>query len=297
MSDAIGRGIVVHGGAGSPPSMSDGCRRAAEEGLGVLGAGPLEAVIAAVVSMEDDGRFNAGSGSVLRLDGRTVEMDAAVMDSDGVLGAVAAIRSVKNPVLVARRVAETPHVLLAGPGATAFARAQGFGEHAAVSDRVRARHDAAMRALREGRRPAGWESFDIAAAWNFEVDYAEAMAAHDTVGAVAVTEDGSCAVAGSTGGSTPMLLGRVGDTPLPGAGFYAGRHGAVAATGDGEAIIRGMLAFEVYRRMADGLDPQAAIEAGLAALPEGVLCGLIAISPRGYGVASRAPMASHAAVD
>ena len=297
MSDAIGRGIVVHGGAGSPPSMSDGCRQAAEEALGVLGAGPLEAVIAAVVSMEDDGRFNAGSGSVLRLDGRTVEMDAAVMDSDGVLGAVAAIRSVKNPVLVARRVAETPHVLLAGPGGTAFARAQGFGEHAAVSDRVRARHDAAMRALREGRPPAGWESFDIAAAWNFEADCPEAMAAHDTVGAVAVTEDGRCAVAGSTGGSTPMLLGRVGDTPLPGAGFYAGRHGAVAATGDGEQIIRAMLAFEVYRRMADGLDPQSASDAGLAAVPEGVLCGLIAISPRGYGVASSAPMASYAAVD
>ena len=297
MSDAIGRGIVVHGGAGSPPALSDGCRQAAEQGLRVLGDGPLEAVIAAVVSMEDDGRFNAGSGSVLRLDGRTVEMDAAVMDSDGALGAVAAIRSVKNPILVARRVAETPHVLLAGPGATAFARTQGFGEHTAVSDRVRARHDAAVQALREGRRPGGWESFDIAAGWNFETDYDDAMAAHDTVGAVAITEDGRCAVAGSTGGSTPMLLGRVGDTPLPGAGCYAGPHGAVVATGIGEEIIRAMLAFEVYRRMADGMEPQVACDAGLAAFPEGVLCGLIAISPKGYGVASSAPMASHVAVD
>ncbi len=277
--------------------MADGCRRAAEEGLRALSAGPLEAAIAAVVSMEDDGRFNAGSGSVLRLDGRTVEMDAAVMDSEGVLGAVAAVRAVKNPVLVARCVADTRHVLLSGEGATAFARTRGFDEYLAVSDRARARHDASVRALREGSPPPGWESFDVAGSWNFGTDYGEAMAAHDTVGAVAVTEDGRCAVAGSTGGSTPMLLGRVGDTPLLGAGFYAGPHGAVAATGIGEEIIRAMLAFEVYQRMGGGMKPQAACEAGLAGFPEGVSCGLIAINSTGYGVASNTPMASHVAVD
>lgn len=114
--------IVVHGGAGGKPEYKDGCKRAARraaEELGISGDA-LEAAIAAVTVLEDDGRFNAGRGSVLCLDGETVEMDASVMDTRGRLGAVACVRGIENPVLLARAVADTPHWFLAGDGADRF---------------------------------------------------------------------------------------------------------------------------------------------------------------------------------
>src|SRR5687767_14358316 len=122
---------IAHGGVGSGPELSDGPRAAVDAALAVLEAGgdPLDAAVAGVVVMEDDPRFNAGTGSKVRLDGKTVQMDAAVMDSGGRFGAVAVIEDVKNPVLVARAVAETPHRLIAGDGAQRFARALGHGPH------------------------------------------------------------------------------------------------------------------------------------------------------------------------
>src|SRR5204863_9005046 len=101
---------------------------AAEAARAVLAAGgeALAAALAATVVLEDDPRFNAGTGSNLRLDGRLIEMDASVMASDGRFGAVACVQRVKNPILVAARVMETPHLLLVGEGATAFARRTGF---------------------------------------------------------------------------------------------------------------------------------------------------------------------------
>jgi len=106
MSVTQGHAIVVHGGAGSPRAYDDGCARAARRAVEELAmsADALEAAIAAVASMEDDGRFNAGSGSVLCLDGATVEMDASIMDMRGGLGAVACVQGVRNPVLLARTV-------------------------------------------------------------------------------------------------------------------------------------------------------------------------------------------------
>ena len=295
------RGIVVHGGAGAPPALADGCEAAARAALEKLAAGAtaLDAAIAAVVGMEDDGRFNAGSGSILRLDGKSIQMDASVMDSAGTLGAVACITGVKNPVLVARRVAETPHLLLASEGATAFARRCGFPEHHHVSERARARHAATVKALRErdpGNVPPGWADFDLEGHWNLDVPYREVFTPGDTVGAVALSEDGVFAVAGSTGGSSPMLRGRVGDTPLIGCGFYAGEMGAVAATGAGEEIIRRMLAREVYEALAAGKEPQHACEATLLSFPAELSVGVIAIGRHGYGVASNVPMASHSMV-
>src|SRR5262245_13173709 len=124
----IGHGILVHGGVGSPAAWKDGCEKAAARALARLGSGAdaLDAAVEAATMLEDDGRYNAGSGSSLRLDGSTIEMDASVMDSRGGIGCVAAIRRVKNPVLVAREVMKSPHMLLCGEGAVGFARACGF---------------------------------------------------------------------------------------------------------------------------------------------------------------------------
>lgn len=120
--------ILTHGGAASPNANSDGCVKANEVARAVLESGgdALAAALAATVVLEDDPRFNAGTGSNLRLDGRVIEMDASIMTSDGRFGSVAAIQRVKNPILVAAKVRDTPHLTLVGEGATAFARRLGF---------------------------------------------------------------------------------------------------------------------------------------------------------------------------
>jgi len=274
--------IVVHGGAGAGEELSDGCRRAAGIAADVLGRGEdaLAAAIAAVVAMEDDERFNAGTGSALGLDGQTIEMDAALMDSRGQLAGVAALRSVKNPILVARDVAQTPHVLLAGEGAQRFARMMGHGACDVVSDKARRAHADLMREMGTCAQPmAGVDNIEFARFWNYDgTPPFKAPRGCDTVGAVVRDADGHFAVAGSTGGSAPSLLGRVGDTPLVGSGFYAGPDGAVAATGIGEYIIRNMLAFRVYQWIADGMDLHEALKRGVALLPPAAATGLIAVS-------------------
>ena len=119
--------IVTHGGVGCPPENKDGTDKAAKVGFDIMkkGGNALDAVEAAIIILEDDERFNAGTGSFMRLNG-SIEMDAILMDSEGNCGAVAAIKDVKNPISVARKVMETPHVLLAGEGAIEFARKMGF---------------------------------------------------------------------------------------------------------------------------------------------------------------------------
>lgn len=291
--------IVVHGGAGAPTSLNDGCEAAAAAAAVRLrdGAGALDAAVEAVVVMENDGRFNAGSGAVLRVDGETLEFDAGVMDSAGRLGAVAAVRHVRNPVLVARRVADTPHILLAGEGATAFAKAVGLEAELMPSERARERHGRLVEHLASGGTEGGWSAEGLADAWNLPAPYDRifsrggAPGPCDTVGAVVRGPDGAFAVAGSTGGSVPMLLGRVGDTPLVGSGFYAGEHGAVACTGIGEEIARRVLAREVYDLLRTGMTPQAACEAGVGLLPAEVSVGVIAVGVDGAGAASNREMA------
>src|SRR5262245_41036419 len=130
--------ILTHGGAASPPTNSDGCAEAASRARAVLeqGGDALAAAVEATRALEDDARFNAGTGSNLRRDGRTIEMDAAVMTSEGRFGAVGCIQAVKNPILVALRVMETPHLFLVGDGATAFARRLGFAEYDPTTPRA-----------------------------------------------------------------------------------------------------------------------------------------------------------------
>jgi L-asparaginase / beta-aspartyl-peptidase len=254
--------LVVHGGAGNSKQNEDGCVAAASAGFRLLtdGSDALTCAVHAVVALEDDERFNAGAGSIRRTDNCTIEADAAVMDTRGHLGAVACLRHIKNPVLVARRVAESDHWLLAGEGALQFARSYGAGEA------------------------------DLFAS---SPEPEAAAVACDTVGAVALDSEGHFAVACSTGGSAPALPGRVGDTPIVGSGFYAGPAGAVAATGVGEHIVARMLARAVYESLRNGVPVQEALDWGVAQIPGSLEVGLIAVTHSGAAIASNRPMPAH----
>jgi L-asparaginase/beta-aspartyl-peptidase (threonine type) len=290
--------VVVHGGAGGSKEDEDGCRAAAAAGMRRFDAGEdaLSAVVAAVVVLEDDGRFNAGSGAVLCLDGSTVEMDASIMDTRGNLGAVACIQRVKNPVLVARAVAGTAHWLLAGEGAERYARSAGFPEQLVIGAKARHKHETMLAQL-AGEEPAmpGVENSRFARDWNYAQPFPQAaqpkgQGACDTVGAVARDAEGHYAVACSTGGSAPSLLGRVGDTPIIGSGFYAGPEGAVAATGIGEYIVRHLLAHTVYQWIAAGTPIEEALQRGVGLFSSDVDVGLIAVSRHGAASFSNRPM-------
>jgi beta-aspartyl-peptidase (threonine type) len=257
--------IVVHGGAGENPldgraARHAGVERAADAGAAVLarGGSALEAVVAAVVVLEDDPHFNAGLGSVLTEEG-TVEMDASVMDgADLRAGAVAALRRVANPVRAALAVLEEGReALLVGEPALVLARRHGLrivDEDALVMAEARER-------WRRRRAPDG-----------------------NTVGAVAVDAAGHVAAATSTGGVAGKRSGRVGDSAVVGAGTCADdRTGAVSATGPGEAIIRLGLARVALAHVADGMTPQDAAARALAELGArtGATAGLIVVTPAG----------------
>ena len=232
--------LIVHGGAkqmqpGEEQANRSGVLRAAEEGRKILAEGgtALDAVESAIRVMEDLPVFNAGRGSALNEAGE-IEMCAGLMDGRDIsVGAVAAIRGVRNPISVARRLLPEKEILLAGEGAARFAREQGL--------------EAASDAELKGERPL--------------------EAAHDTVGAVARDSGGNIAAGTSTGGLTGARVGRVGDSPLPGAGLYADNHvGGVSISGDGESIARLALASQVMGSIAE-LGPERAIRKALERLP------------------------------
>jgi beta-aspartyl-peptidase (threonine type) len=237
--------IIVHGGAGADPAdgpreLREGVRAAVEAGWRILSDGGhgLDAVEAAVRVLEDHPRFNAGRGSVLTSDGR-VEMDASIMNGDRLdAGAVAAVRRLRNPIALARRVLDDGrHVLLVGEGAQAFAHTSGLAEcdeADLVTERQRRRWDAG-RAVAAGGDLKG------------------------TVGAVALDRHGTAAAATSTGGLWGKHPGRVGDSALIGCGTYADSTlGAVSCTGDGEAIIRTVLGRRTLDFLKDARDPDYA---------------------------------------
>src|SRR5438552_3963950 len=227
-----GPAVAVHGGAGTRPDADpapylEGTRRAAEAGLRVLlqGGSALDAAQAAAVVLEDDPSFNAGTGACLTAAG-DVELDASCMDGSTLrAGAVACVKTMKNPILAARRVCDdTPHVLLCGPGAEAFARECGIPEYPnelLVTPRQRAR----------------WQELH-ALARKQGADQVRAGKI-GTVGAVAVDAKGHVAACTSTGGTPYKRPGRLGDTPIIGAATYADDHDAAASsTGLGEAIVK-----------------------------------------------------------
>lgn len=242
--------IAIHGGAGTiarhlldeekQAAYENGLRTALDAGYAILeqGGSALDAVTAAVVSLEDCPLFNAGRGSVFSHEGRH-EMDASVMRGDSrEAGAVAGVHQVRNPVLLAKAVMEhSEHVLLSGAGAEVFARLQGLAfepesyfyddfryrqyQEALAADRVQLDHSA-----------GGDRKFS-------------------TVGAVALDSAGNLCAATSTGGMTNKKYGRIGDTPVIGAGTYASNATcAVSCTGHGELFLRQVVAHQVHCLMA-----------------------------------------------
>jgi beta-aspartyl-peptidase (threonine type) len=235
MSDGARWAIIVHGGAKTIDAAlfernRSGCAKAAEAGAAVLrsGGSAVAAAEAAVRVLEDDPVYNAGFGSVLNQDG-DVEMDAAIMDGTNLaLGAVAGVRRVRNPIQVARAMLPALPVLLAGEGAERFAIEQGI----ALCD------------------PHDMISPDRLASENSK--------GHDTVGCVAIDTRGHIGAATSTGGLPGKHAGRIGDSPIPGCGLYAdNRLGGTAFSGDGESILRTMLAAQVMHAL-EGASADAA---------------------------------------
>lgn len=282
--------IVCHAGSASNPAHADGPESACKRGLKSIaeGTGGLVAVVAATRLLEDDERFNAGTGSNLRLDGKTIQMDASCMGGSGEFGAVAAIEGVKNPVEVALLVLSTPHILLVGDGATAFARRSGFDEYDPTTQGARDR----LKAVTAAATGLGeWSRPDLERAWNFETPLREALGS-DTVGSVA-WDGREFAGALSSGGTTTVLRGRVGDVPLPGCGLYVGEHGAVAATGAGEYIARSLLAYRAYVELERGRTPAQVVDWALDLLDATVDVGLIVVGHSGFAGGARHGMAWH----
>mgnify|MGYP000014572741 CR=1 FL=1 len=260
-------GILLHGGAGRyalneqrKEKIKNAIRRAAIAGFGLLENSAVEAVVESVRIMEDSGLFNAGLGSALTLNGR-VEMDAAVMDGrDLSIGAVANIQGIKNPILVAKKVMEeTDHILLTGEGAYKFALMMGFED---VSDRLvteekRRKHKEILNMWLRGEV---YKRF--AKLRKFFREKSDSML--ETVGAVALDFEGNLAAAVSTGGIYIKLEGRVGDSPLPGAGFYA-KNGCAAAvaTGIGEYIARVLLSKHACDLVASGKSAREAASSAI----------------------------------
>lgn len=251
--------LLIHGGAGAPPDAEHTERQAAvdrslEAGWAHIGDGALEAAVAAVRALEDEPSVNAGIGACFNRDG-VIELDAGVMEGAELrAGAVGAVRDVRHPVDLARALLEAgPPVLLVGDGASSYARAHGVE----LTDPETFATDRQRRNLQE------------------------MLVEADTVGAVARDARGHVAVAVSTGGMTGKLPGRIGDSPLAGAGFYAqDGAGAACGTGRGEAFIRlalchlaivelqhGMSAQEVADGAVEYLGAKTGAEGGIIVMP------------------------------
>jgi beta-aspartyl-peptidase (threonine type) len=246
--------ILIHGGAGDVradrlPEHIEGCRLAATEAARVLqgGGSALNAAQRAVEILEDDPHFNAGTGASLNSDGR-IELDAAIME--GTLlraGSVGALPPFQHPIAIARMVLnEGGHVMYAGEGAERFALARGFArsaDDALITDIARERWEK----VRDGGSSEGW--------------------AGGTVGAVARDRHGTVVAATSTGGLINKAPGRIGDSPILGAGTYADDEaGACSNTGDGESVMRLCLAKTACEWMRTGMHPVDAARGAVRAM-------------------------------
>jgi beta-aspartyl-peptidase (threonine type) len=273
--------LAIHGGAGvierdSLSPEQDAAYRAAlqkalDAGSAVLerGGAALDAVQAVIQTMEDDPLFNAGRGAVFTAEGRN-ELDAAVMSGpDLTAGAVAGLTTTRHPIAAARAVMEkSPHVMLIGPGADAFAASTGLEQVDPSWFFTERRWEGLVKALTEAGRPVPDRPASASAPG------AQASLPtpplnekkFGTVGAVALDAQGRLAAGTSTGGMTAKRWGRVGDVPVIGAGTYASNADgcAVSATGSGEYFIRSTVARDICRRTADGAVVQAAAEAEIA---------------------------------
>ncbi len=266
------RTIIVHGGAWNIPKAIErlsleGVEKAARAGMNCLmkGGSALDAVETAVKEMEDNPVFDAGTGSVLNSEGK-VELDAAIMDGKSLkAGAVGAVRDIRNPISLARRIMNnTDHVFLVGEGANKFAESQNFEKFNGLVvkkelerwKRLRSKYVRTMR-FSEGS---------------------------DTVGAVALDSGGNIAAGTSTGGVPFKLPGRIGDSCLIGCGLYADNQtGGVSATGHGESIMRIALSRIVCEFLDKGLDAQKAAEQSIKTLEKRIKghAGVIVLDKNG----------------
>lgn len=252
--------VVAHGGAGSSNEHCDGteeavhvCYKASQ-----MSASLIHSVARAVCVLEDDGRFNAGCGSHQRENGK-VEHDAAIMDSNDCFGAVAVLEGFNNPILAAEAVSETEYRMLAGKGAAEFAR------------------ERQLEPTRQHTIPGGGQDFST-------------PPTTDTVGCVAF--DGATFVAAlSTGGMAGAPYGRVGDVPIIGSGLYVGPCGAVAATGDGEAIMMKITAYRIYQLIEKGGNPKEILDEALGWFSSVDAFGLILVTAKGFAGGSNRSMA------
>lgn len=250
-------GIALHGGAGIIPRESlsperEAAVRAAltealQAGHTVLaqGGSSVDAVTATLRVLEDSPYFNAGKGAVFTHEGKN-ELDAAIMNGiTREAGAVAGVRHVKNPISLARAVMEkSPHVMLIGEGAEAFAREQGVELVPEEYFRTEERWQALQRALEAEKQPQGPPPGPSTHAGPVDGEHK-----FGTVGAVALDQAGHLAAGTSTGGMTNKRPGRVGDSPLIGAGTYADERCAVSGTGHGEFFIRYTVARDICARV------------------------------------------------
>ena len=240
--------IAIHGGAGAiskaemTPEKEKAYRETLAEAIAIgyaileKGGGGLDAVEMTIRRLEDSPLFNAGKGAVFTNEGAN-ELDASIMEGAHLgAGAVAGVKRVKNPISLARRVMEqSPHVMMAGPGAEAFAQSQGLDIVDAAYFHTEQRWQALQKALEKEKKeqPPAPDS------------------KHGTVGVVVLDKAGNLAAGTSTGGMTNKRFGRVGDSPIIGAGTYADNNScAVSATGHGEYFIRAAVAHDIAARVA-----------------------------------------------
>lgn len=324
--------LIVHGGAGAMArdrydAARAGCRDAAAAGWRVLreGGSALDAVQAAIVVLENDPGFNAGTGAVLTTEGRA-QLDAGIMDGDTLhAGAVAGVERVKNPIALARAVLGSPHVLLMGAGAEQFATGAGIAlcDPAELVTQTQYRRwqqgyrrgddanvgpltsytptpESPARGNGHGKRGNGSANGVRAGASTDAAPVHSDAEKHGTVGAVAVDALGNVAAGASTGGIGGKHPGRIGDTPIAGAGFYAENGlGGVSSTGHGEDFIRLVLARRALDYIAGGMSAQAAASAAIKLLGDRVHGdgGLILLDGQGrVGYARNTPTMAHAFV-
>jgi len=286
--------LVVHGGAGAwaeeriKPGL-EGVASAAKSGFEVLASGgtALDAVEAAVNSMEDNPVFNAGCGSTITLTGG-IEMDASIMEGRNLgAGAVAMVKDIRHPVSLARQVMEkTDHVLLGAWGAEKLADLLGVERRDPRTEAATKRWREAKALFLKGEMPRYGKIAEL-------VRSRPEFTSIDTVGAVALDHSGDCAAATSTGGMILKFPGRIGDAPLIGSGAYADNSsGAVSATGTGEVAIRLVLAKTVCDYMKGGLKAQPATDRAIKLVNRKISMsmGLIAVDRKGnIGAAHNTP--------
>lgn len=286
------KALILHGGAGrwqgtSLNDLKKGLLDAVTRGYKALqeGRSAIDACLGAIMSMEDNPLFNAGTGSVLTLDGRC-EMDASIMRGSNLeMGAVAGVERIKNPILLAYKVmTETDHVLLIGDGAEKFARTLGFPEFNPITARRKEQWRKLRKQFLQG------ETRHYKKIQKLIHEHPELL--KGTVGCVVLDDKGEIVAGTSTGGTFLKLFGRVGDTPIPGAGTYATPSAGASATGIGEGIMRVLLSKLVTDLIGTGISPQKACEAGIDFLDQkvGLEAGVIALNRQGdFGLAYNTP--------